>query len=180
MIGAGAFKKFDKVIFLLGDSDAPQKIFSAQLKSKERWVIETILGDSKKLRAWSRFSPHFDFTHTNLVLSQTLKDAALVMPGQSVNDINKIFSTPAKLLEGHLEKPVSLIKGDVKNIYLQVPESSLALSGNDEIIVKATSKKRKAKEPPQIHLGRDYLKGCTALEFSPQDKRVNLYCDDEN
>ncbi len=178
IIGGGSFKKFDKVIFLLGDSATPQKIFSATLRSKKDWFITTPLGADKRLQAWSRFSLHYDYTHSNLLLTQSLKDRGKITQGQIVYNMTKVFSTPAKLLDGRLIDPVSLLRGDFTHLKLQVPESSLVASEKDDITVKATHKKRSAKEPPQIYLGRDYFEGCTSLEFIPAEKQVNLYCDD--
>ena len=179
MIGAASFKKFDKVVFLLSDVSAKQKLYSAPLVSKKRWGVKSVLGEGKRLKAFYLFSLQSEHSFTNLVLSQTLKDKSMVIPEQTVFDITKIFSSDVKLINSQLKTPISLMRGDITEIKMEVPASSLTAAEGDAVVVKARSKKKKAKEPPQIYLGRDYFIGCTSLEFTREEKRVDLFCDDD-
>lgn len=180
VIGAGSFKEFDKVIFLLSDVNTQQKIYSAPLKSKEDWRVETVFGEGERLKAVYRFSLHSEHTFTNLLLSQTLRDKSLVAPKTEVTDIVRTFSTDAKIINSNLAMAIPLLRGDRDQIKMQTPINSFETSEEDIVIVKKTRKKKKAREGHQIYLGRDYFNGCTSLEFVPEEKRVDLYCDDND
>lgn len=179
IIGAGIFKDYDKVVFSLSDMTIPQKQHSATLQSKGNWLIKTVLGEGQALEAWSNFSLQNDLTYTNLVLSKTLKDKGMTVPEKTVFNINRLFSIKAKLINGQLAKSIPLLRGNVTELKMHVPESSLIVDKSDDVVTVATIKRLKANEPPQINLGRDYFTGCTSLEFTPYKKRVDLFCNDD-
>lgn len=175
-MGAPAFEE-DIVEFTDSTSVSADEKHSFKVKSKSHWVMtQEFLSQNKKVEIDIVWNPFYKHTKANLTATDILKEAGLLklsdeaLPGES-----NLFGISTEVVEATPTQNMRLLFRPLTSIKSQIYVGSLDFE-EDQVIVKASSKKKIRRENPTIILGQDFTEGCSKVAFERESKTLNFYC----